>query len=221
MSSPDLPKARYKVWVRGYGLIDSPKVDGLPGPAPEPQSRAGADASGGGALLSRDLLVLDAENSRQEPIPWHRRPRATGSQKRAKNQFVWLNDLKSNGCVGCHQLGNEATRTISKALGQFKTSADAWLRRIQSGQASKTMVRDISWFGPQKIAGLLGDWTDRVKPGRTALVKASATARRGTQCRRDDSGTGARPKPICMTRSRPISASRRSMPMADSTARRS
>src|SRR5262245_32988637 len=28
---PDLPKARYKVWVRGYGLVDSPKADGEPG----------------------------------------------------------------------------------------------------------------------------------------------------------------------------------------------
>src|SRR5215831_15741932 len=28
---PDLPKANYKVWVRGYGLVDSPKVDGAPG----------------------------------------------------------------------------------------------------------------------------------------------------------------------------------------------
>src|SRR5712671_4344693 len=24
---PDLPKASYKIWVRGYGLVDSPKVD--------------------------------------------------------------------------------------------------------------------------------------------------------------------------------------------------
>ena len=24
---PDLPKANYKVWVRGYGLVDSPRVD--------------------------------------------------------------------------------------------------------------------------------------------------------------------------------------------------
>ena len=24
---PDLPKANYSVWVRGYGLVDSPKVD--------------------------------------------------------------------------------------------------------------------------------------------------------------------------------------------------
>ena len=28
---PDLPKAKYKVWVRGYGLVNSPKVDGEPG----------------------------------------------------------------------------------------------------------------------------------------------------------------------------------------------
>src|ERR1700681_745318 len=28
---PDLPKAKYKIWVRGYGLIDSPKIDGEPG----------------------------------------------------------------------------------------------------------------------------------------------------------------------------------------------
>src|SRR3981189_2543425 len=30
---PDLPKAKYKVWVRGYGLVDSPKADGEPGKA--------------------------------------------------------------------------------------------------------------------------------------------------------------------------------------------
>src|ERR1700740_331346 len=28
---PDLPKAKYKIWVRGYGLADSAKVDGEPG----------------------------------------------------------------------------------------------------------------------------------------------------------------------------------------------
>src|SRR6266487_3200681 len=28
---PGLPKAKYKVWVRGYGLIDSAKVDAEPG----------------------------------------------------------------------------------------------------------------------------------------------------------------------------------------------
>ena len=28
---PDLPKANYSVWVRGYGLVDSPKVNAAPG----------------------------------------------------------------------------------------------------------------------------------------------------------------------------------------------
>src|SRR5262245_48627577 len=28
---PELPKANYNVWVRGYGLIDSPKVRTMPG----------------------------------------------------------------------------------------------------------------------------------------------------------------------------------------------
>jgi len=28
---PDLPAAKYQLWVRGYGLIDSPKLDAAPG----------------------------------------------------------------------------------------------------------------------------------------------------------------------------------------------
>src|SRR5205814_3031972 len=28
---PDLPQATYDVWVRGYGLVDSPKVKATPG----------------------------------------------------------------------------------------------------------------------------------------------------------------------------------------------
>src|SRR5262245_9773636 len=28
---PDLPKGNYTIWVRGYGLVDSPKVQGEPG----------------------------------------------------------------------------------------------------------------------------------------------------------------------------------------------
>jgi hypothetical protein len=28
---PDLPKAHYQIWVRGYGLVDSPKVAAEPG----------------------------------------------------------------------------------------------------------------------------------------------------------------------------------------------
>ena len=36
---PDLPKANYNVWVRGYGLVDSPKVQATPGKAAESHRR--------------------------------------------------------------------------------------------------------------------------------------------------------------------------------------
>src|SRR5262249_38638943 len=45
---PDLPKGKYKVWVRGYGLVDSPKVDAEPGQqlnlraVPAPNEKAAA-----------------------------------------------------------------------------------------------------------------------------------------------------------------------------------
>src|SRR5262245_27909466 len=45
---PDLPKANYNVWVRGYGLVDSPKVKATPGQqlsltaVPAPDARAAA-----------------------------------------------------------------------------------------------------------------------------------------------------------------------------------
>ena len=45
---PDLPAANYEVWVRGYGLVDSPKVQSAPGnilnltavEAPDPRAAA-------------------------------------------------------------------------------------------------------------------------------------------------------------------------------------
>src|SRR5918999_266862 len=43
---PDLPTANYSVWVRGYGLVDSPKVGAKPGQplnltaVPAPDERA-------------------------------------------------------------------------------------------------------------------------------------------------------------------------------------
>ena len=82
---PDLPKATYQVWVRGYGLVDSPKVAGVPGQQAESPGRARSGCGGGGAILPGDLLVLDAEDpgrrassAARATFP-PRSPRATGS----------------------------------------------------------------------------------------------------------------------------------------------
>src|SRR5271163_3648737 len=41
---PDLPKANYTVWARGYGLVDSPKVQAEPGKAVDLKPSAAPDA---------------------------------------------------------------------------------------------------------------------------------------------------------------------------------
>ena len=59
---PDLPKAKYDVWVRGYGLVDSAKATSEPGKQREPHRDAGAERGRRRAVLPGDLLVLDAED---------------------------------------------------------------------------------------------------------------------------------------------------------------
>ena len=50
---PDLPKANYNVWVRGYGLVDSPKVQAHAGQDAEPDGRGRAEPARRGASTTR------------------------------------------------------------------------------------------------------------------------------------------------------------------------
>ena len=69
---PDLPKANYNVWVRGYGLVDSPKTQAVAGKilnltaVPAPNPRAAAEYYPAGYWFSHD------ESAGQERVPGHR-----------------------------------------------------------------------------------------------------------------------------------------------------
>ena len=82
-----------------------------------------------------------------------------------KNQEQWLDIIKTDGCFTCHQIGDKATRTIPKELGHFDSSAAAWERRIQSGQASSAMVNAIGRLDTKRALALFADWTDRIAAG--------------------------------------------------------
>src|SRR6185295_10121931 len=71
----------------------------------------------------------------------------------------------NRACVGCNQLGQLATRTIPRSLGDFSSSEAAWIRRVQSGQAAPLMLGPLT--GPLGSAPFkyLADWTDRVAKG--------------------------------------------------------
>ena len=160
---PDLPKATYRVWVRGYGLVDSPKVQSVPGrvlnldAVAAPSPRAAAEYYPAGYWFS--LLRVPDKSEFHGP-----RPAGSDISPKISSQAEWLRNLKSGGCWACHQLGNKATREIPRALGSFDSSTAAWQRRILSGQAGGNMLSGASQLGGRAFA-MFADWTDRIAAG--------------------------------------------------------
>jgi hypothetical protein len=169
---PDLPAANYSIWVRGYGLVDSTKVTSAPGATltlaavPAPNDAAAAEYYPAGYWYS--MLRIPAEN---EFPGTGLGPEGNGIPENMAAQGAWMEYVKIDGCLSCHQIGNKATRTFPPSLGKFENSVEAWTRRIQSGQASANMVRAADRLGPQKILGLLADWTDRIAAGELPKAK--------------------------------------------------
>jgi hypothetical protein len=135
---PDLPKAKYKVWVRGYGLVDSPQVDGEPGKQLDLKAVAAPNAAAAAqyypAIYWYSMLKIPeaSQFGGKSDIP------------EKITQAEWLTVIKNRACVGCHQLGQLSTRTIPAALGEFKSGEDAWRRRTMSGQAAPLMINPLA-----------------------------------------------------------------------------
>jgi hypothetical protein len=116
---PDLPKATYDVWVRGYGLVDSPKA-GAPGrrstsrPCLRPPPARGA-------VLPRGLLVL-ADAGARGASSRARDRNGNGISPRMRSQAEYLRTIKSGGCTACHQLGNKARARFRRQLGTFPST---------------------------------------------------------------------------------------------------
>jgi hypothetical protein len=156
---PDLPTANYQVWVRGYGLVDSPRMRAKPG-----------------QVVNHNAVAAPNERAAAHYYPaiyWYammKIPPASdfgGSTEIPKNvtQEIWRQRMNNVDCIGCHQLGQEATRTIPAQFGQFKSGEEAWMRRTQAGQAGEMMTNRLAG----QLGGVpykyFGDWTDRIAKG--------------------------------------------------------
>ncbi|HEY7301882.1 MAG TPA: carboxypeptidase-like regulatory domain-containing protein [Xanthobacteraceae bacterium] len=162
---PDLPKAHYKVWVRGYGLIDSQKVDAEPGKIINLTAVNAPDDAAAAQYYPAIYWYSMLKVPGQDQFPGTG-PNGNGINTNIKSQGQFLDIVKTNGCVTCHQLGSKATRTIPEEFSKdFKTGYEAWTRRIQSGQAGLQMVNNMERMGTQAGLKMFGDWTDRVAKG--------------------------------------------------------
>jgi hypothetical protein len=166
---PDLPKASYSIWVRGYGLIDSPKQRGRPGQhldltsVPAPTAAAAAEYYPGMYWYS----LIQIPDKSQFPGTGDR---GNGISEDMKSQHDWIDTVK-NSCQSCHALGDKGVRSLSKDLGHFDNSIDAWTRRMGSGQAMSNMAVALSRFGAQKALAMYADWTDRIAGGELPFDK--------------------------------------------------
>ncbi len=163
---PDLPKARYSVWARGYGLVDSAKFTSEPGRQ---------------VNITAVPARTPADAAQYYPaIYWYSMLKIPSKEEMANRELFagnmtqqrWLAAMKNLGCIGCHQLGQKSTRTIPASLGTFATGAEAWHRRVQSGQAGEMMFGQLNGLG-QASFKYYGEWTDRVARGELPRSKPS------------------------------------------------
>ena len=162
---PALPTANYSVWVRGYGLVDSPKLRAKPGQilnhraVPAPNEAAAAHYYPAIYWYAMMEIPPPSEFGGKSNIP-------------AKlTQTDWLKQMKNIGCIGCHQLGQESTRTVPAQFGPFESGSDAWMRRIQSGQSGEQMINQLARNYGGAALKYLGEWTDRIAKGELPKTK--------------------------------------------------
>ena len=151
---PNLPAATYRVWVRGYGLEDSPAVAAAPGTE---------------VSLSARVAESPAAAARVYPAAyWYSMMRLPDASEVAdvpgglNGYLMWM---KNMACVGCHQLGQASTRTLPPSLAHIEDSREAWAQRIAAGQAGGNMVRVASGLLKGVPLSYLADWTDRIAAG--------------------------------------------------------
>jgi hypothetical protein len=166
---PDLPKANYNVWVRGYGLVDSPKLKAAPG-----------------KILNLKAVVApnDAAAAQYYPsIYWYSMMKipdksefgGKGKIPERLTQNEYLNLTKSNGCANCHSIGQRSMRTfpsnVPHPYGKFANSQELWFRRIQSGQGGVPMFSTVMKEMGGAPLPYLADWTDRIAKGELPHTK--------------------------------------------------
>jgi hypothetical protein len=140
---PDLPPATYQLFVRGYGLVDSPRQNGKPG-----------------QRVNLRAETADAKTAAQVyPAGWWfsmlSLPQAPA------DQLKFQRTMKE--CFDCHQLGNKATREFAPYLSDARTSLEAWDRRTKFGPSGPSMGGFFIQLGEDRKA--IADWTDHIKNG--------------------------------------------------------
>jgi hypothetical protein len=160
---PDLPTAKYSVWARGYGLVDSPKITVEPGKMVDLKPTLAPDAKTAAQYYPANYWYSLLQIPGKQEFPGTG-PTGNGISPSVQNQGQWIHLIKTDSCESCHQLGNRYTRTIPAMFSSLDPQ-QAWARRVQSGQAGTAMMGGLSQLGAKRATELFADWTTRISKG--------------------------------------------------------
>ena len=196
---PQLPAATYTVWARGYGLVDSPKIQTKPGkqinlsPSVAPDKKSAARYYPANYWYS---MLTIPENSEFPGTG----PSGNGISPTIKSQQQWLHLIKTDSCESCHQLGNEYTRTIPGAVPKSRfagPSLDA-PRAIGPSWPGDGRRAHATWCGKSHHA--IGRLDHPYRAWRVACSKRRPDRKESNAASSSRNGIGPIPRLICMTK---------------------
>ena len=155
---PELPKANYKVWVRGYGLMDSTPVNAAPGKTVALTAVVAPNSARRRADLPAQLLALHAEDPAQGCVSdaAGRRRRQTASNPGELDRLaeIRLPELPPDGRQD--DAGNAAESWhVSFHQGGLGTADTVEPGRRRNGHPHERLGHD-------RGIAMFADWTDRI-----------------------------------------------------------
>ena len=132
---PDLPKGNYDVWVRGYGLVDSPKVKATPGKQLNLSAMV-APAPGAAALRAGEPAARKHNNRGGKPV------RGTGKPREPAIEWRWAGTSgglsRRSAVARGHAKRSRSSRQMQLRPGEGQESG-------RSDRRSEAHQRESSW----------------------------------------------------------------------------
>jgi hypothetical protein len=157
---PELPKANYKVWVRGYGLVDSKPVTAREGQDLKLMASVAKTPREAAVIYPANYWLSLMEPPKASEFPGTG-PNGNGISPALKTRDEFMFTL--NGCLRCHQVGNKWTRETPD--GEYASTIDAWDQRVRMGQRGGEMTSWMSRLGRQRGLQMFASWSDRIAAG--------------------------------------------------------
>ena len=143
---PELPAANYQIWARGYGLIDSPKMEGKPGEQLELTVSSAETAHAAAQIYPANYWLAMMRPPSADAL--------AGAEQAYASGKTWSDQFKLN-CIICHQPGSAVSRLPARQY------FDHGLKKVAlMDMLAQQLNRDIT-------LDVLADWGGRIAAGET------------------------------------------------------